>query len=76
VEDADEFDTVLNGPVEDGVVSDGEVPKVRDIRLGTGTDLRVRCVELARLLEPGRESVGGLAAPGIEVVENPLQVTL
>ena len=76
VDDSNEFDPVINSPIEDGVVPDREIPEVSSVFLGARSDKRMRRVKFTTLLELDREAVRGLSALAIKVIEDSFQVGL
>lgn len=76
VDDADDFDAVGDGPIENCVVPHRKMSEVRGVLRRARSDLRVLRVEFARLIELDGEAVRSIAALGIEVIENPFQVFL
>jgi hypothetical protein len=76
VDDADDFDAVFKGPVEDGVIPNCELSELRGVLLRSCPDFRVRRVQVAGLLEFDCEAVCSLGVLTIEVIEDFFQVLL
>jgi hypothetical protein len=76
VDDAEDFDPVLNGSIENRVTPHREMPERRDVMLSVFTDSRMLRVEFAPLEKLSPEAVRRLDALTVQIIEDLLQVFL
>jgi hypothetical protein len=76
VDDANYFNAVFDGSIEDCVAPHGEMPEIRCVFFGTRSDLRMVRVKLARLVKLDREAVRCVGPLAVQVIEDSFQVLL